>query len=486
MRYCLFLCSILFFKITFSQIVDVSSPTRLSNKIQRVKIIGKNQDGYVVRFSGDEQAIHTYGNDLRLQSAKTIDYKNREGEIQHILLNKTGATVFYLASERRQTLLMAQPVNSKFVESGKAIVIDSFLDKPEVVNANLHFKNSIDQNSILFYYPIFRGTMVQSMQLVCIDRALNILYHKQVSINRADKDMEYAKALVDNVGNALVLFAAEKNGQDRTFGDAFIVTRYDRASEIETRFTIQCDKEIFGEPQFELDNINGRLLFSAFYDEIGTAVDPASNGFFFSQYDSKTGERVQNIYTPFPSDFIAELTGREATNMNNRLYTFLVKKIIPRNDGGILLAAESFIKDKREVLSMGPSMMVPYNTYRTINSYSFNDIITFSLTPSGAIEWSKVLRKKQASEEDDGFNSSFALMNQRDKLRFIYLEEVASSAAVSEYELTSDGAATRNSLFNQEDKDVLLIPKLAKQVAPDEILIPSIKGSVFRLLKITY
>ncbi|MFN8309540.1 MAG: hypothetical protein U0T73_06205 [Chitinophagales bacterium] len=486
MRAALLFLTIWIAGFTCAQIVDVSPPTRLSSKVQRVRIVGKNSDGYIVRFSGEEEAVHVYSNELRLVAAKTIDFKGMDGEVQHILLNKTGASVLYLEGDKRQTSLLAQPVNSKFIENGKPLLIDSFYDRPDLVNANLHFRISFDQNYMLFYYPIFRGGIIEKMQLTCIDRGLNVIYRTFVPINRPEKDMEYARTLVDNAGNGYLIFAAEPNGKDRTYGDAFSVVRIDRYDGTLLNFELRCEKEIFGEPLFEFDNANNAIQFSGFYDEKGTAADPAASGFFYHQYDAKDGRPKQQLYTPFPSEFIKELTGREATPMNSKLYTFAMKKVVPRIDGGLFFAAESFIKDHREVLTMTPSMMTPYNSYRTITTYSYNDIITFSLQPNGSIEWDNILRKKQNSEEDNGFNSSFALMNQKDQLRFIFLEDVSAGASVNEYVLTSNGKSVRNNLFNQEDKDVLLIPRLAKQVTPDEILLPSTKGNVFRLVKITY
>jgi hypothetical protein len=96
------------------------------------------------------------------------------------------------------------------------------------------------------------------------------------------------------------------------------------------------------------------------------------------------------------------------------------------------------------------------------------------------------MRKKQGSEEDNGIYSSFLISNERDKIRFIYLDEISTAAALREYVLSSNGEVTANNLLNQESKDVMLLPKAGKQVAPNELVIPSYLRSQLRLLKITY
>ena len=470
-----------------AQTVDISTPTRLNPHISKVKIIGKNNDGYVVRLSGTEELIHVYNSDLKLASARTLDYKGSDGGLQHILLHKSGASLFYLHGEKKETQLMLQPVNSKFIDQGKAIALDTFKDKMELVDANLHFKSSIDQNYILFYYPVFENSKVASMQLTCIDRSATVVYKCYIPIDRPEKDMEYAKALVDNAGNGYLLFTAEKDGKDSTLGDEYYVTRTDRYTGKQNSYTIRSEKEIFTEPQFEIDNVNGNLIFCGFYDKVGDPNDAAANGFFYLQYSAADGSLKQSSYTPFSASFMYALTGRDVSSKNDRLFTFGIKRILLRIDGGALIAAESAIRDRHEVMATAPSLMNnPYPTYRTVNSFSINDIIAFSIKPTGDIDWNTVMRKKQLSEDDGAANSSFAFANEKDRLHFLYLDEISSSGSANEYILSSKGTSERMILFNQEDKDVFLIPKLGKQVAPNELVIPSIRAGAFRLVRVQY
>ncbi len=489
MRFAFLVAWSLYISAGFAQTADVSAPTRMSGKLNKVRIVGKNQDGYVVRFSGGEELIHIYGNDLKLASARTLDFKGGDGDLQHILLNKTGASLFYLHGEKRQTMLMMQPVNSKFIEMSKPIVIDTFIDRRDLVDANLHFKASIDQNYTLFYYPVFANDLIKSMQMTCIDRAANVIYKTYMPIGRPEKDMEYAKSLVDNAGNGYLIFTAEKDAKDNTYGDVYYVMRIDKNNGQLTSYTIKCEKEIFGEPQFEIDNVNGNLIFCGFYDQKGDPADAAANGFFYLQYEAATGMLKHAAYNVFTSAFMTSLTGRDAGNKYNRLFTFSIRKMLLRLDGGAMFAAESVIKDKREVMVSSPSMSMmnnPYNSYRTINTFSYNDLIAFSIKSDGSLDWNTIMRKKQVSEEDNGFNSSFAFMNEKDKVHFLYLDEISTTGSANEYKLSSKGSADRTILFSQEDKDILLIPKLSKQVAPNELVIPSVKSGVFRLVRVQY
>ena len=118
--------------------------------------------------------------------------------------------------------------------------------------------------------------------------------------------------------------------------------------------------------------------------------------------------------------------------------------------------------------------------------FQFNDIIAFSFNANGMVEWNSVMRKKQASEDDNGAFSSFLLMNEKEKLRFMYLDDVSTAGALNQYVLTSTGKNDRSVVLNQEEKDIMLLPKMGKQIAPNEVVIPSYKNNAFRIVKITF
>ena len=96
------------------------------------------------------------------------------------------------------------------------------------------------------------------------------------------------------------------------------------------------------------------------------------------------------------------------------------------------------------------------------------------------------MKKKQSSEDDNGIYSSFLTINEKDKLRFLYLDEIASSGVLNQYTLGSDGKVDRKAVMNQEEKDVMLLPKSGRQVAPNEVVIPSYLNGSLKLAKITY
>jgi len=464
-----------------AQTVEVSNPTKLSAKAGKFKIIGKNSDGYIVRLYGTEDVVQVYSDDLRLISSRTIEFKTQDGPLQHILLNKTGAIIFYLTQDRKFSVLMAQPVNAKFVEIGKAMPIDTIYDRRDLVSANLRFKASVDQNFLLVYYPFFKGGNIESVKMICLNNSLNQLFNRTLTINRPEDEMESSRAMIDNSGNGYLVFkTSEPQGNTNT---QFNVYRAGSDGSI-GNYTLSCGRALFGEPYIDLDNRNNTIVWSGFYNDDKRGEEVAT-GVFYGRVNPADGSEEKLQYIPFSKEFISELTGREAAENKLRLYTFNIKRVLLRNDGGALLLGESFITDSREQFTAS-GMQAGLSGMRTVTLFQYNDVIAFSIDSSGAVSWTSVMRKKQVSEDDNGAYSSFLIINRKDRLHLLYLDEITYQADVNEYVLTSEGRSKRNKITNQEEKDVMLITKMGKQVSPDEVIIPSAKNGALRLLKIVY
>ncbi|MBL7777565.1 MAG: hypothetical protein JNK66_04620 [Chitinophagales bacterium] len=479
MRLLPFLLFLQFFTAT-AQIVDISNPGKLPNKASKFKIIGRNNDGIVVRLFGAEDVIEIYGDDLRLVSSKTIQFKNQDGLLQHIMLNKTGAVFFYLQQDKKYSILYAQPVNAKLVEVGKPIAIDTILDRKDLVSQNLRFKQSIDQNNLLIYYPFFAGSEVQTMRLLTLDNALNRLSHHTIPFSKTEKEMEDSKTLIDNNGNGyLMVKSKDKEGAAEKF-EVYTTS----ANGSFSTYSFTSSKKIFGEHTFEFDNRNGNLVLCALFDDSNKKGDEAANGFLYMAIDPANGTVVKNSETYFPKTFINELTGREPKD-GGKLFTFNIRKAVLRNDGGVMILAESFIRDLRETavpIGFQPGM----NSMVRSTVYQFNDVIGFSINNKGELEWYNIMRKKQVSEDDNGYYSSFLTINEKEQLRLLYLDEISYDGTCNQYILKSTGTSERLVMFNQGEKDIMLLPKLGKQISPRETVIPSYRGGTFRLVKITF
>lgn len=462
-----------------AQNVQLSDGYKLPPKTSKFKVIGKNNDGIIVRLYGQQDVIDVFDENLKLSTTHTLDFRNQNSQFQYIMLNKNGAVVFYLSQDKKYSVLLAQPLNSKFLEIGKPIIIDTIYDRRDLVASNLRFKVSVDQSYLMVYYPYFSGTNIQSIKFLCVDRSLRAIYNKTVPVNRDESALAESRALVDNNGNSYLVLNASAGVESATFD----VLRMDSTGAF-SMYSLLTQKALFGEASFDLDNKNHTLVMSAFYNDDRRADDVA-NGFLYASFNPATGSLIKTSYTPFSKEFMFDLTHRNSTSDKGKLYTFVIRRVILRNDGGLLITAESFIKDTREI-PVNVGFQPGFNGYRNSTVFQYNDIIAFSIKPNADLDWYAVMLKKQSSEDDNGVYSSFLSVNEKDKLRFLYIDDISSAGQLAQYVLTSQGKKDRTILFNQEDKEVMLLPKMGRQVSPNEAVIPSYLNGILKLVKLTF
>lgn len=211
----------------------------------------------------------------------------------------------------------------------------------------------------------------------------------------------------------------------------------------------------------------------------------SSAGFMLYVYDVDSQQTLLHRYHPYPPQLIYKLTGKDTSKAGTELFSFDASDMVVTYDGGLVLVAESSFNDAEsyEVPSFAPSVTPSFRTVR-INYY--NDIIVFSIRPDGSINWHKILRKKQVSEDDEGFFSSYHMSTTNDALRFVYNEEIYFKTNINEYILDNTGGLERENILNAGDYDVMLVPRLAKQISGDEVIIPSFRRNFFNLVKIKF
>ena len=121
----------------------------------------------------------------------------------------------------------------------------------------------------------------------------------------------------------------------------------------------------------------------------------------------------------------------------------------------------------------------------TVDHY-YEDLFLFSVHPDGEHHWEKILHKKQFSQDDDAAFSSFFLVKTPQRLRLIYNDEIRNENTVSEYIIKGSGEYDRNSILNTASQELRLRFRESKQVAYNEIIVPSERKSRLKLVRMQF
>ena len=127
-------------------------------------------------------------------------------------------------------------------------------------------------------------------------------------------------------------------------------------------------------------------------------------GYFYTFVDLEAGQVSQNIFTPFAPEFMQKTkrdigAGRDAKNVSH----LKVAELVVRRDGGALLHGESYYTDMHRMMRSSFDSYYNNRQYVEVTNYYYDDIVALSINPDGSLFWDEVLKKRQFSEEDEGY-----------------------------------------------------------------------------------
>ncbi len=82
MKWQLCLLAVFIGVMAFGQNVQLSDGYKLPPKTTKFKVVGKNNDGIIVRLYGQQEVIDVFDDNLKLSTTHTLDLKNQTGLFQ--------------------------------------------------------------------------------------------------------------------------------------------------------------------------------------------------------------------------------------------------------------------------------------------------------------------------------------------------------------------------------------------------------------------
>jgi hypothetical protein len=486
MRFPVVLLLLLYLSPLLAQQVVMSDPEKLSTKTPNASILGKSNEGIIVyKYGKGMDVVEAYNSNMRIRWKKTLNIKQESSSILKMILYPAKTSIFFLSQTKTYSVVYAQQLSSKFTGDGKFIVVDTLLGDRADIAKGLTVVNSQNKAHLALYYPVMGNSRIESIYAVGMSEELGVEYKTRIILPADAATYELAGIVPDNTGNLAILLESRERGKKNITEKEFRAFYYhaDNGQLQEINYTLQ--KPVFGNVALEVDNVNNRIVLAGFYSY---EERKDARGFFFEAFSPGVMDGSNPYvaaYQDFPDNMMFQITGKDTAKNDKGLYSFRIKDIILRHDGGAVFIAESQFDNTEnvEMPSFGPTSGP---NIRTVKVHYFNDIMVMSLSPRGAMDWFNILKKKQVSEDDDGFYSSFCLVNTDDHLRFVYNDEIYYKTNVNEYMMDRDGKADRSLIVNSGEKEILMVPSLAKQISANEVLIPSFRKNTLRFVKIAY
>lgn len=491
--------------------VEWSKRMRIDRSERYMEIVGSDSSSfYVFKDVKGSEAIfklEQYNkSSLQLEREKEVNIPKVNGQQtfleELIFINDR----FYLfTSQVGESDAVKMAYGTEISKDGEAIGETVRLDLFELGRKrnqiDVDVKLSSDSSSFLVYHN--RPFSKQSDEIFSFrifDFDFNLLYQKELSLPYKHQAYEISDYLFDGSSNIYMLSGmTPQKSESRVTrigpeNKRYVLLNYDFESNTLKEYDVSVKNKWINSVTFGVTP-KGDLAIGGFYsNDFRFSI---SGTFYFLLDGASKAVKAQGLM-PFSSDFLRKF-GNSRDRDNQRLEDYFFDHFLLFENGEAILIAEQYYVS--EMIRTDPA-----TGYQTINYvYNYNDIIIVKINANGSIAWNVKVPKYQATTNDNGPYSSYALVWDHRKIHLLFNDHqdnferlrndpnaglksfgnvrrsVAALVTVNE-----DGKMKRQKLFDAKEVDTVLKPKIAFQSESNEIIIYGKKRRNFKFGRVQF
>lgn len=458
-----------------AQEVSLSSELNIRNYFA-YDLLGKIDNRYMVfRDRGVVKEIDGFNEYLEHTNHAEILLEKKKSSVIHSIGLDSTFQLMYTYVEKDTVVLRMRRYDKTVVMQDSALIT-------KILRKNLKKKltslNNEDKSKVLIYTLDDEDRFV--FYIYDLKRT-RLISESKLFLDGLDLRKQNYDIVLTNEGEILIVLY-KKSGIEKESSEINIVHYNPFTQKVKTSDILmdQFRRDLF----VDFDNLNKKILICGTYTE-KKGKDPRGYYIINESFNNLNASN-EVVLVPFP-DQLKEEVGRSKRKKSKIFEHFAVKNIVKRNDGGYLIMMELTKEfSRRNSYSSGFDKGRDIQQRRGWVDYYNEDIIISSLNSNYETDWSKILYKKQFSQDDDAVFSSFFVMKTPSRLRLLYNDEVKKNNTVSEYILDPVGKLARNSLLSTQNQDMKLRFRDALQLSNNELLVPSENNYELNLVKITY
>ncbi len=464
--------SILLFFSLKAQIISVSEGLPFKSD-DIYELLGRSGDHFVLyRNSLLEFEFLGFNEQLRLDWKKSFELFGRRPKVLDVASDGELIHIVYLVKEKGITkLLMNQyDIGANFKDS---VTIYNYGKRYYSPNPFIQFS---ENKTVLTAYHFEKDKGIEALAFD-INR-FDLLWYKKLEKGIYEDIKDFQQSLIDNDGNLYFVFS-QKNFKSKNEEHYLDIYKLSSLTDEPLRIAIPMKGYFTYDILFELDELNQNLVAAGLFSKNNRNI---ADGTFFLSISLDDSRSFIMRFEEFEASFVERLIGNKS-KLETSIEDVDIQEIVLRQDGGILMVAElNYAVERYSGTNARP---YAYGSSYSI-SYFYDDIFVYSIHPDGSIHWKTTFYKKQFSQDDDGFYSSYYLVKTPFSLRFLFNDEIKKENTVSEYILSGSGKYTRNSVMSTKGQKIKLRFVDALQTASDEVYVPSDFRGKLRLVRIRY
>jgi hypothetical protein len=483
-------------QITYSDVLNENSRDMYYHIIGKVSgniLILKNQP--------NKYSVSIYQANMELKDKISLDFiPSKTFNIEFIEYRDS----FYLIYQYKQkgiVYCMAAKMDGNVNKIGEPILLDTTKVGATGDEKIYTVITSEDKEKIMVFKIQEKDDKFNFVTLL-YDKQLQLIHKTRRAIDYNGDNDVYSDFHLDNEGNLIFARTIKvKRGDDLAWLD--LITKATLADTFSIR-ELPLNNWYIDEIKIKVDNVNKRYLLNSFY-----YVERRGNieGIYVNVWDAKGDSSYSSWFTPMADSI--RIVAKESGSVKDALNDFFIRNILLKRDGGYILVAEDYSKQSygnnqwNRYDYLYPSRYGnyynsfsspyyggyynpyrPYNNYYNYNNYNnttrhyYYNILIFSVSNTGVIEWSSLAHKDQSSDNSDNF-LSFTTINTGPMLHFLFNSSDKKDPVLIDDVITADGKLTRKPPLKSYARGYEFMIRFAKRTGARELIVPcSYRGQV--------
>lgn len=476
-------------KSSFTQSVQVSSFTFEDIGYDEVMVAGYTGNGFFVLqsnlpFESDRNRIGFKNRKYRLSffnhQLNRLWYQNVEPDPQ-----STVQGVFFL---NNKMMAVSTSVSKSAGEQQVAVqlrIFDETGNKSTGINAGSVKLASIPEKTRVIIsdnrrltgilLPEFLNDELLRIHFLLLDSTLNLMSSKEFDITCKRKNFYLEDYQLSDHGD-LALLSVQQVRENKKRMDEYRVHFSVMPSPVLESMVISREREETAGAGIIFDNLNNMLVCAGFSAEPSLS---SQTSIFVNRIPLRNTSSARQQVIPVDDRYKFKLATVNERNASSGLFSYPIRKMILRNDGGLVLIAEAFYAYEYSYYDYFTQ------SYMRRIDYQFNNIVSISINPDGQIHWLNVIRKTQESTDDGGVFSSFLQMITDSDLIMIY-NNFGNRDNEVKYSVIDAAGRFDESRTVRSNVPVILLPRFGKQISANEAVMPCLNKKKLSLTKVVF
>ena len=493
----LFCCFSLFtLQNIIAQNVEWSVPQKFDKKFPNVNVFAHDDNTLYMYKYGDNLntiKIDIYDENLNLLDQKVIKLKNKEAEINYVHLWHGQFVVFYTIPNIKVGTLdfYVQKINKNGDFDGEAIWIDErvYLGSKDT-HKSFTLVPSKSKNHMLVVHTCpqlicFKSEETKQEKNTTIfykmlDKDLKVIWDEELELPYPYKGFSLEKMSIDDNGKVYMMAVNYYNEVHLKIPGKFkyIIHVYDRSTMSFKDHVININNLFITDLGYTVDEKTNNIVIAGFYSS-----DRKFNvvGTVFAVIDQSKGSFVKRGFGPFSPMFVDHIALEQPDEDEIATVKYNLDQVKVRDDGGALIIAEGYSTREADFYNAATQ------TYHITHTFEYSNIVIASINPNGRLDWEQTITKRQVSENDNGYYSSYQCVDNDGKMNFFFNEAIKREQDVLQFYTVDkiSGEMYAWLLFNAQE-DALIIPKGGIKLDTGRLVMPSLRKGKFSFVDISF